>query len=328
MHRLAWLLALLAGPALADRPTTFAWDANPTWPAGTTVELCGNRDTCATGLTGTQHTLMLPIVPGDVIQGKARAHAPTSWTCTPQPTCMTSDWATVEATWPAPPQNMSATLIRRIEPQWLGFGTLDRRGSEATTNLSSTVNAVKAGDILLAVIQRQYQANCTSVSAGALVFTKLATASSGQSGLNVELWGAIATADAATLTVTALYSNSSTFGAMFVARYAGSLVGITPLAKTAHTSLRATTLNRTAPNLTVTKRAWLVAFGTDWGVAQGKTATTGWTVRADGNTFGSGSNLQFLLERIVEPGTYPSGNFATVTTSDRYIAGLVAFELP
>lgn len=57
-------------------------------------------------------------------------------------------------------------------------------------------------------------------------------------------------------------------------------------------------------------------------------ATTGWTVRADGNTFGSGSNLQFLLDRIVEPGTYPSGNFATVVTADRYIAGLVAFELP
>lgn len=268
------------------------------------------------------------LVPGDVISGKARAHAPASWACTPQPDCMTSAWATVEKTWPTNPQNLTAPIVRRIDPQWMGFGTLDRRGSEATTNLSSIVTNVKAGDILLAVVQRQYQANCTGVAAGSLAFTKLATASSGQSGLNVELWGSIATADAATLTVTALYSNSSTFGAMFVARYAGGIVGMTPLAKTAHTTLRATSINRTAPNLTVSKRAWLVAFGTDWGVAQGKMATTGWTVRADGNTFGSGSNLQFLLDRIVEPGTYPSGNFATVVTADRYIAGLVAFELP
>ena len=183
------------------------------------------------------------LVPGDVISGKARAHAPASWACTPQPDCMTSAWATVEKTWPTNPQNLTAPIVRRIDPQWMGFGTLDRRGSEATTNLSSIVTNVKAGDILLAVVQRQYQANCTGVAAGSLAFTKLATASSGQSGLNVELWGSIATADAATLTVTALYSNSSTFGAMFVARYAGGIVGMTPLAKTAHTTLRATSIN-------------------------------------------------------------------------------------
>jgi len=79
--------------------TTFTWDAGANWPPGTTVELCGNGDICQTGLTGTQATLDLPVNPGDLIQGQARAHAPDGGG---------SEWATVAQTWPALPVDVWA----------------------------------------------------------------------------------------------------------------------------------------------------------------------------------------------------------------------------
>jgi hypothetical protein len=87
-------LALVATVASGQRLTTFAWNAGADWPSGTTVELCGNGPTCLTGLTATSATLSLPVNPGEVIQGQARAHAPDG---------RRSEWATIAQTWPAAP---------------------------------------------------------------------------------------------------------------------------------------------------------------------------------------------------------------------------------
>lgn len=94
----------LASVASAERLTTFFWDAVPTWPVGTTVELCGNGPTCLTGLSGPSATLSLPVQPGEVIQGRARAIPPPGYQCgQPMALCPPSEWATVAQTWPLPP---------------------------------------------------------------------------------------------------------------------------------------------------------------------------------------------------------------------------------
>ena len=54
-----------SGTAIA-RPITFAWDASPAWPAGTTVELEANG-VSANGITATQYTLNVAVQPGEVI---------------------------------------------------------------------------------------------------------------------------------------------------------------------------------------------------------------------------------------------------------------------
>lgn len=107
---LLWLFLLASFPAFAGRLTTFAWDWNASWPSGTVIELCGNGDVCASGLTGTQHTLDLPVVPGQVISGRVRAIPPTGYLCGDPPAlCGPSEWGTVAKTWPAYPSGFTAT---------------------------------------------------------------------------------------------------------------------------------------------------------------------------------------------------------------------------
>lgn len=105
------LSLFLAGNVSAGRLTTFGWDWDQAWPVGTTIELCGNGGVCASGLTGTQHTLDLPVVQGQVISGQARAIPPAGYLCGDPPVlCQPSEWGTVDRTWPAFPSGFEATL--------------------------------------------------------------------------------------------------------------------------------------------------------------------------------------------------------------------------
>jgi regulation of enolase protein 1 (concanavalin A-like superfamily) len=112
MRRWLWLLlALVTTVASGQRPTTFAWNPGAGWPAGTTVELCGNGPTCLDGITGTQATLLLPVSPGAVIEGRARAVPPPGYLCGDPPAlCPKSDWASVALTWPLPARAVVANL--------------------------------------------------------------------------------------------------------------------------------------------------------------------------------------------------------------------------
>lgn len=118
MMRWPWLLlALVVSSANAGRPMTFAWDNDPNWPPGTTVELCGNGDVCLTGLTGTQATLDLPADPGETIQVRARAVAPAGHQCGDPPVpCPHSGWATFEKTVSAVPVGIWARKFIEVAP--------------------------------------------------------------------------------------------------------------------------------------------------------------------------------------------------------------------
>lgn len=139
---MSWLigliLALAATVASAERLTTFAWDAGTDWPSGTSVELCGNGNVCQTGITDTWATLNLPVQPGDVIQGQARAVAPAGYQCgNPLVPCPYSEWATVAQTLPELPVNVAATYVA----QWTGqdIGLVGLAGSDSNTNGVFTV---------------------------------------------------------------------------------------------------------------------------------------------------------------------------------------------
>jgi len=140
--RAGLLGALLSAPSLAV-PLTVAWDASPSWPSGTTVEVCANS-TCAVGITATSALLDAPILPGARVLVQARAVALSG---------ELSPWAELAATWPDPLTNATATKTLLDEP----LMTIARRG---TTNYSAQGEnvasftltkepSVQVGDILL-----------------------------------------------------------------------------------------------------------------------------------------------------------------------------------
>ena len=107
MWRWLWLALVLTAQVVSARPTTFAWDNGANWPTGTTVELCSNG-VCASGITGNQHTLDVPIQPGERFDARVRAYAPGYQCGDPPALCEYSAWATLAQTWPAVPVGLWA----------------------------------------------------------------------------------------------------------------------------------------------------------------------------------------------------------------------------
>ena len=215
------------------------------------------------------------------------------------------------------------------DPSYAERGTLDYNGATGASSLESTISNVVTGDLLFISVAREYQANITGVacSSPALTFTRIGRAVSGTSGFCIDLWAAIATQDASSMVITASYSDSAQYGAMFSMRYsAGGVTSITPHQSIDHDTLQSASTDRTIGNIVTTVRTLLLAVGCDWDYYRTHTAAANWTKRVDSQTFGTDSTTQFWHERIANSGTYPSGNFATAG-SDQYIAILVALEV-
>ena len=106
--------ALFCLNAAIARQITFSWNHVDDWPIGTTVELESNG-VSANGITGNQHTLDVPVNPGEVIKARARAIPPDGYQCgNPPSDCQPSDWTSVERTLPDVPRNVYS-LISRVE---------------------------------------------------------------------------------------------------------------------------------------------------------------------------------------------------------------------
>ena len=116
MRKLAlFLVCLLAVPAAAAREVTLAFDPGIDWPAGTTVEVCGNGDVCQTGLPPRgKATLTLDVSPGQQIVGQARAKGPDGYTCGDPPTdpCY-SEWVYVRKTIPRDNVDVQGVGVRQ-----------------------------------------------------------------------------------------------------------------------------------------------------------------------------------------------------------------------
>ena len=216
------------------------------------------------------------------------------------------------------------------DPSFAALGTLDYREQNDANSLSSTITNVSVGDLLIVVVQRDYQTNCTGVASTspALTFTKIATAVTG-TGLefNTDLWAAIATSSASSQVITASYSSGNAWGAMFSARYTGGVSSITANASTAHSALQSSSTNRTNSNMTTTVRTLMIAFGTNWDYYHLISAAANWNKRVDSDTFGNDTTTQFLIDRVADPGTYPSGNYGTNAAADSYTSGIAAFPI-
>jgi hypothetical protein len=337
-----WALTLTACIALAlgfaataERITTFAWDAAPTWPPGTTVELCGNGPTCLTGLTGLSATMTLLVNPGEVIQGMARAIPPPGYQCgEPLADCPPSAWATLSATWPAAPTGRQAwkeEIATVADPVYQGSGTLYYQGDASASSFSTTITNVEVGDLLVVQLQRDQQANITGVASASPALTFARQARMGGAliwqGFAQDVYTAIATTAAASMTITATYSTSNPWGSMISYRWSGGISSGAATHSASDSDIRATSVNRTATNISPTQRVLLLAAGADWDSYVTHTAATNWTKILDSQTKGTNSTTMYLHARIADAGTYPSGNFATVSATDRYAGSIIALPV-
>lgn len=139
-HGIILILLALATAAGASRLTTFEWNAASGWPAGTTVELCAN-DLCASGITATQHTLDVPVEPGEVIQARARAHAGDQ----------SSPWVDLAQTWPASPIGVRA-IQERTAMAAVVTGTAAGLTFEVGTATPTAVNVTVPADATAAYV--------------------------------------------------------------------------------------------------------------------------------------------------------------------------------
>ncbi len=223
MGRWRWLLLLLAlaAQSVGARITTFAWDNGANWPAGTTVELCSNS-VCAEGITGTQHTLDVPIQPGEQFDAKVRAVAPTGYQCGDPPVpCPYSEWATLAQTWPA---ELLGGWARK-EINILAAPTYVNQYATAFNSITSPKTAMSAvainsGDVLVAVAAHENErTSALAITENGAATWVVAQGSQVTDYCEVRAWSYAATSNE-NLTVT-FTKDSGMFGGNVI-RFSGS----------------------------------------------------------------------------------------------------------
>jgi hypothetical protein len=279
--------------------------------------------------------MSLPVNPGEVIQGMARAIPPSGYQCgSPLALCPPSEWATVAQTWPGTPVAPWAwkeEIVAVADPTYEGSGTLYYQGSTSASSFSTTITNVAVGDLLVVQVQRDGQSNITGVASTspALTFARQSRADSGVPDIYFyqDIYTAIATTAASSMVITASYSDSRQWGSMISYRWSGGISSGTATHTAADSALRATSTNRTATNITTTARTLLLAAGSDWDNYVTHTAATDWPKILDSDTKGNDSTTMYLHVRIADAGTYPNGNFATVSATDRYFGSITALPV-
>jgi hypothetical protein len=275
----------------------------------------------------------VPVDYGGVFDGKARAVAPAGYQCgDPLVPCPYSDWSNnVVLTYPPPPSGFTYQLEKRnvmADPTYQGSGTLEYKGATSANSLSTTITDVAVGDLLVVQVQRDSQSNITGVASAspALTFVRQARATAA-SGFQQDIYTAIVTTAASSMVITASYSDSAPWGSMISFRWGDGISSGTVTHSAVDSALRSTSTNRTATNITTTARTLLLAAGTDLDYYVTHTAATNWTKILDSQTKGSNSTTMYLHARIADSGTYPNGNFATVSATDQYFGSIIALPV-
>lgn len=211
------------------------------------------------------------------------------------------------------------------DPVYQGSGTISASGGSSVSSLSTTITNVAVGDFLVVQVQRNVQSDITGVASAspALTFSRSRRVGT-TGGFEHDLWAAVATAASASMTITASYSGSHSYGSIISHRWGSGVTSATPTHTSGHTALQATSTSRTAPNVTTTARTLLLALGTNWDYQRTHTSATDWTTILNPSSAGT---EMFLHARIADAGTYPNGNFATTNLTDQYLAGIAAFAV-
>lgn len=319
---LVWALLLLAAlPVGAQRVTTFTWTNSPLWPAGTMVEVCGNGNVC-TMVAGETATLTLPLQPGDVIQGRARAVTPAGYQCgEPLQPCPYSEWATVSATWPAPP--IGTWARKETKGGTVADPTFHTGVGARNDGIASTLNAPSMATttgryLFVGVSHYTSGVDISGVSDTAgNTYTKAGSTQGGDSSHDQEIWYTAnpITGNAANI-VTVTFNGSAIFRVITVGEF--SLSGSTSVAYSSEaTGVITLGTTHTSNSVTTTAADALVIGMAEWwgdGSPSNLTATSGsWAYVA---TSGSRFGLMYLNTDAAGGYTWA---FTSASTNDFYL---------
>jgi hypothetical protein len=216
-------------------------------------------------------------------------------------------------------------------PAFGALGTISTSGSTGITSQTSTLSNVGSGNLVLALVQRNAQSECTGVTVAGQSMSLLKRVEETAAGFAFDVWGVLASSANSSASVTASYNSSSSeaWGTILSARYSG-VASATPVVSVCHHSscvgmYASGTARYVTPDVTVTEQSLIIATGCDWNDFRTHTPASGWTKRVDG----SGTpltSIQFLHDRVAASGNFGAEtNFATTGVSDQYLGAMLVF---
>jgi hypothetical protein len=212
------------------------------------------------------------------------------------------------------------------------FLSISNEYSSGATNVGSgtvTLATVNTGDLIIALVQRVEQNNCTGVTVGGSAMTLVRRNYWTGESFGLDVWARIATASGTSVAVTATYSVFKNFMTMTAARYSG-VSSATALATSCNGAscdiVASTSTDYQAQAITIGSSGLLIATGTNYDNARTHTAASGWTKRLDGSGTPR-TSFQFLFDQNVASGTYGGATAFSTAATDRYFSILMAFPL-
>jgi hypothetical protein len=309
----AFVALFLATSAWADRPTTFAWDAQPSWPVGTTVELCANS-VCATGITGTQHTLDVPVTPGQQIAAKVRAQSGED----------VSEWTEITETWPAEPVGLSSqkALGEKMAIAYVNGAAANGGAVNATTISAAAINATTGNFIVVGFSSYQGAAGVVTgvTDTAGNTYQQAGSDESADGTHHASVWYAENITGNASNVVTGTYTGSSAYRCIVVAQFSGvALSGSYDQASTLNITSSGTT--HTSGNTGTTTQADEVVVGSYIVVTGGSTLSGSAPTVLGPNA----SNNNAMGYKIVSS-TGAQSTTLTSASSEQYIAQVRTFK--
>ena len=236
------------------------------------------------------------------------------------------------------PANLQADFIRGAGggappdgPAFEAVGTCVSNEALSANQMTSTLAGVKTGDLVLALIQRDYMNQLTGVTVAGQAMSQLVVQQAGSGGFEFQVWGVIANADTASASVIASFNATNSWGSMVSARWSG-VNSATPTQSACGESgcnaLASASTSRTALSITTSARSLIVGAGSDWNNYNSHTAVNDYTLHFANNQGLSGcsASVQWLYSKVADAGTHAgAANFGT-SASDQTLSAVLAFE--
>jgi hypothetical protein len=209
------------------------------------------------------------------------------------------------------------------DPVFQGHSTSYDAGGSSVSSMTVTMD-VNEGDLVLAIVQRENQANCTGVTLGSQDLSFIKEALADYIGFGVDIWGCISDSSGTGVSITASYSDSGTLGEMSAVRW-NNVASAEPSQSSCNIAGCYTTsgpsTERSAQEITTSARSLIVGIGTEFGYYHNQYGANGFT--------NEWSNYQWAYDKVADAGSFGgASNFGTTDgDADIYVSVLLAFNI-
>ena len=211
------------------------------------------------------------------------------------------------------------SLLATDRVQFEGKGTIDSKEAVSANLLRSIIN-VKAGHLVIALAQRDYQSRIQSINIDGTPMSMIKRLPAKTAGFSLDVWAAIAATDNTSALIEARYSDWARWGTLSSYCWSGPKSAL-PVASSATSALSAASTSRLCPSVSTRENVLAIAVGTDWDDIRTHAPSLGWAKRADGLQ----GSIQFVFDRHESAGFAYDGSAFSTAGNDRYVAAMLCF---